>query len=72
MQSLVTCDMLCTSNIDMADKLNEEIIDNFIVNAAWAIRSTHHMVLKSSPGATIFGQDMLFDLPYLADWTTIG
>ncbi len=64
--------MLHTSNIDMADKLNEEIIDNFIVNTAWTVRSTHHTVLKSSPGAAIFGQDILFDLPYLADWTAIG
>ena len=24
------------------------------------------------PGAAIFGQDMLFDLPYIADWNAIG
>ena len=64
--------MLRTSNIDMADKLNDEIIDNFITNAAWAIRSTYHTVLQSTPGAAIFGRDMLFDIPYLADWTAIG
>ena len=30
------------------------------------------MVLKASPGATIFGRDMLFDIPYIADWNKIG
>jgi hypothetical protein len=28
--------------------------------------------LHSSPGAAIFGRDMLFDIPYLADWHKIG
>jgi hypothetical protein len=30
------------------------------------------MVLKASPGAAIFGRDMLFDVPSLADWKQIG
>ncbi|MCP4747479.1 MAG: hypothetical protein GY874_15250, partial [Desulfobacteraceae bacterium] len=47
-------------------------VDDFIVNAAWAIRSTYHTVLKTLPGAAIFGRDMMFDLPFLADWTAIG
>jgi hypothetical protein len=42
-------------------------IDTFIDNAAWAIRSTYQKVLKASPGAAIFGRDMLFDVPFLAD-----
>jgi len=25
-----------------------------------------------SPGAAIFGHDMLFDIPYIADWSKIG
>ena len=29
-------------------------------------------VLKTSPGAAIFGRDMLFDFPYIADWAKIG
>ena len=48
------------------------MIDDFLVAAAWAIRSTYHTVLKSSPGAAVFGRDMLFDIPYIADWTAIG
>ena len=30
------------------------------------------MVLKASPGTAIFGWDMLFSIPYLADWNKIG
>jgi hypothetical protein len=29
-------------------------------------------VLKASPGAAIFGRDMLFDIPFIADWHKIG
>ncbi len=39
---------------------------------AWAIHSTYHTVLKASPGAAIFGQDMLFDIPFIADLQKIG
>jgi hypothetical protein len=34
--------------------------------------STYHTVLKASPGAAIFGQDMLFDVPFLAEWKKVG
>ena len=64
--------MLRTSGLDMSDTVTPEMVDDFIVDAAWAIRSTHHSVLQSSPGAAIFGRDMLFDIPYLADWKAIG
>ncbi len=29
-------------------------------------------MLKASTGAAIFGQDMLFDIPFIADWQKIG
>ncbi len=61
-----------TSELDMADSVHPADIDTFIDNAAWAIRSTYHTVLKASPGAAIFGRDMLFDIPFVADWKQIG
>ncbi len=45
---------------------------NDIDIAAWAICSTYHTVLKASPGAVIFGREMLFDIPFVADWKQIG
>ncbi len=56
----------------MADTVETADIDTFIDNAAWAIHSTYHTVLKASPGAAIFGQDMLFDIPFVANWKQIG
>ncbi len=46
-------------------------INVFLSNAAWAICSTYHTVLKASPGAAIFGRDMLFDISFIADWQKI-
>ena len=64
--------MLRTAKIDMADTVAPSDIDTFLTNASWAIHSTYHTVLKASPGAAIFGHDMLFDIPYIADWNRIG
>ena len=64
--------MLRTAEIDMAISVAPSDIDTFLTNASWAIRSTYHTVLKASPGAAIFGRDMLFDIPYVADWNKIG
>jgi hypothetical protein len=64
--------MLRTSELDMAKTVIPRDIDVFLSDAAWAIRSTYHTVLKASPGAAIFGQDMLFDIPFIADWQKIG
>jgi hypothetical protein len=64
--------MMCTSEIDMAESVEPADIDTLIDNAAWAIRSTYHTALKASPGAAIFGHDMLFDIPFIADWKQIG
>jgi len=55
----------------MANSVEPADIDTFIDNAEWAIRSTYHTVLKASPGAAIFGGDMLFDIPFVADWKKI-
>ena len=65
--------MLCTAELDMANLVTPNGVDVFLDNVAWAIiRSTYHTVLKASPGAANFGQDMLFDIPFIADWCKIG
>jgi hypothetical protein len=64
--------MLCTSELDMAESVKASDIDLFLSDAAWAVCSTYHTMLKASPGAAIFGQDMLFDIPFIADWQKIG
>ncbi len=56
----------------MAELVKASDINIFLADAAWAICSTHHTVLEASPGAAIFGCNMLFDIPFIADWKTIG
>ena len=60
--------MLHTAEIDMADTVRESDIADFLTNATWAVRSTYHTVLKASPGTAIFGRDMLFHVPFIANW----
>jgi hypothetical protein len=64
--------MLCTFELDMAESVKASDINVILSDAAWAICSTYHTVLKASPGAAIFGRDMLFDIPFIADWQKIG
>jgi hypothetical protein len=56
----------------MAKTITPDDVNVFLDNAAWAIRSTYHTVLKASPGAAIFRCNMLFDIPFIADWNKIG
>ena len=60
-------DMMRTAGLDMSETVNDKMVDSFIDAAAWAICSTHHTVLGMLPGAAVFGRDMLFDIPHLAD-----
>ena len=56
----------------MADSVAPRDIDAVLTNESLAIHSTYHTVLIASPGAAIFGWNMLFDIPYIADWNRIG
>ena len=64
--------MLRTTDLDTANKVVTSDITANLTAAACAIRSTYQTVLKASPGAAIFGWEMLFDIPFLADWNKIG
>jgi hypothetical protein len=64
--------MICTSEIDMADSEAPRDRDAILTNVSWAICSTYHTVLKASLGAAIFGRDMFFNIPYIADRKKIG
>jgi hypothetical protein len=64
--------MLRTAELDMAKTVAPDDVHVFLDNAAWAICSTYHTVLKASPGTAIFGRDMLFNIQFIADWNKIG
>jgi hypothetical protein len=63
--------MLRTAELNMAKTVTPDGVDVFLDNAAWAICSTYHTVLKASPGAEIFGCNMLFNILFIADWNKI-
>ena len=64
--------MIQTSSLDMQEIYTHDMIDEFITHIGWTIHSTYHIVLGSAPGTAIYCQDMLCDLPYIADWSKIG
>ena len=64
--------MLCAAELDMANTVVPSDRDAFLTDVTCATRSTYHTVIKAYPGAAIFGRDMLFDIPFLADWNKIG
>ncbi len=61
-----------TFELDTAKMVKASDIDVFLSDTTWAVCSTYHTVLKAYPGAAIFGRDMLFDIPFIADLQKIG
>ncbi len=64
--------MLCTAEIDMDESDTLDNANVFLDNTEWVICSTNHTLLKASPGAAIFGRNMLFGILFVADWHNIG
>jgi hypothetical protein len=64
--------MLNTFKLNMVEVVKASDIDVFLSDAAWDVCSTYHTVLKATPGVAIFGQDIPFDIPFIADWQKIG
>ena len=43
--------------------------DTFIDNAAWAfLRNIPHSIKSLTRYSNLFGQDTIFDVPFVADW----
>ena len=68
----VLANMICTSGIYMQGTCIPQMLDKWLTTIAWDVCSTHHTVLKATPGPAIFGRGMLFGILYLADWNQIG
>jgi transposase InsO family protein len=45
-----------------------QMIDNALANCMYATRSAMHGLLNNSPGSLAFQQDMILDIPVIADW----
>ena len=46
-------------------------VHSILQQAAYAVRATVHHTLKYSPGALVFGRDMILDIPVIADLRAI-
>ena len=60
--------MMHTSETDISNSVEPAVIDTFIDNAAKAILTTYHKILKAPPGAATLEQDTIFDVPFIAHW----
>ena len=47
------------------------ILDTAIANIVFALQSSFHSSLQTTPGALAFGRDMILDLPVVADLNLI-
>jgi hypothetical protein len=68
----VLAQMLRTSELNLAETITPDDVNVFLDNAAWAICSTYHTVVKASPGVAIFGRNMLFNIWFIANWNKNG
>jgi hypothetical protein len=45
--------------------------DYFLQSTAWAIRSTYHTTLQTTPCQLVFGRDMIHNIAFRANWDQI-
>ena len=63
--------MICTFQLEN-QPINESDPWSGILSAvAWAVRSTYHTTLQSTPGQLVFGRDMIWDIAHVANWQYI-
>jgi len=51
--------------------IDDTSIHGILQSIAWALRTTYHTSLRTSPGQLAFGQDMIVPATYLANWRHI-
>jgi hypothetical protein len=59
---------LKTAEIDCREMDEKDSWGPFLASAGYAIRSTFHTTLKSTPGQLVFGRDMVLPIKFMADW----
>ena len=63
--------MLCTKNIRELDLNPDNPWEEILASIAWAIRSTYHTTLGSTPAQLVYGRDMIYPVQYIAQWDII-
>ena len=58
--------------MDLSSRPHDDTSNHGILQSvAWALRTTYHTSLRTSPGQLAFGQDMVVPATYLANWRHI-
>jgi hypothetical protein len=59
------------NNHENLDEQEDNPFDYFLQSAAWAIRSTYHTTLQTTPCQLVFGRDMIHNIAFRANWDQI-
>ena len=66
---LVLCEMLRSQKLYVPkESIARREINRVLQSAAWAMRTSIHMITKYSPGQLIFQRDMIIHKKVIADW----
>ena len=63
--------MICTFELDNIELDKDDPFAGLVSAVGFAIQSTYHTTLKSTPGQLVFGRDMIFPIEHIADWQMI-
>ena len=63
--------MIKTFEVQDRDMDEEDPWIGILSAVAWAICSTYHTTMQATPGQLVFGRDMIWNLPHIADWRYI-
>ena len=58
-------------DLEEIDLDEDDPFAGLIAAVGFAIRSTYHTTLQSTPGQLVFGRDMIFNILHIADWEYI-
>ena len=68
---LVVCNMLRAKHLAELDMLEDDPWMAILASVTYAIRSTYHMTLATTPAQLIFGRDIIYLPGYAAEWDVL-
>jgi hypothetical protein len=63
--------MIRTYQVEDIDLDEDDPFAGLVSAVGFAVRSTYHTTLQSTPGQLVFGRDMIFPIQHIADWQLI-
>jgi hypothetical protein len=63
--------MIRTYQVEGIDLDDDDSFAGLVSAVSFAVQSTYHTTLQSTPGQLVFGRDMIFLFNHIADWQLI-